>query len=451
MKYTLYPSQEEAAVKLTEAIRKYGSALDASDTGVGKTFTALGVAKLMNTKPLVIAPKAVLTSWKHAAEGLGVEVLDILNIEKLKAGKTQWLKSHREPPSPNGRKKKRTFVWTLPPNTMIIWDEVQNAGGNGTENAKILALTKAYGIRVLCLSATVAESPLKLKAVGYLLGLHHYRDHYSWCLRNGCYKGLWGGLQFTTAKSKAHRVQQEIHKHIFPERGVRMRIQELDSFPENTVLAEAFNLDRGTKEVNQIYDEMEDHLKNPDDQENPLTIQLYARQQTELLKLPLLRDLACDLLDEGKSVVVFLNFKESLNRFIEEMKGRHPDAENIVSIYGGQSREERDKAIAEFQADRSRIIVSMIQAGGVGISLHDLRGEYPRVSLINPNYNAVQLKQALGRIHRAGAKTKCLQIVVFIADTIEEVACEAVKRKLDNLSLLNDGDLSGGLFTVDSS
>ena len=82
------------------------------------------------------------------------------------------------------------------------------------------------------------------------------------------------------------------------------------------------------------------------------------------------------------------------------------------------------------------------QAGGAGISLHDLNGKYPRMALISPSYSAIILKQCLGRVHRDGSKTKALQRIVFVANTVEEEVCEKVKDKLHNLDLINDGVLS---------
>ena len=60
----------------------------------------------------------------------------------------------------------------------------------------------------------------------------------------------------------------------------------------------------------------------------------------------------------------------------------------------------------------------------------------------------MQIKQALGRVHRANAKTKSIQRIVFAAGTVEEQACEAVRAKLANMALLNDGDLNEELMTT---
>ena len=83
----------------------------------------------------------------------------------------------------------------------------------------------------------------------------------------------------------------------------------------------------------------------------------------------------------------------------------------------------------------------MIQAGGVGVSLHDLNGVYPRAAFISPTWSAVELRQTLGRVHRAGGKTKSTQRIVFVADSVEEQVRRTVESKLARLDTLNDGDL----------
>ena len=110
-------------------------------------------------------------------------------------------------------------------------------------------------------------------------------------------------------------------------------------------------------------------------------------------------------------------------------------------IYGEQTLEDRIKNIDDFNNDKSRIIVSNIRSGGVGISLNDTHGEYPRVSLISPSWSAQDIIQALGRIHRANTKTSVRQKIIFCSGTIEENICKNMVEKIKNISSLNDGDL----------
>ena len=398
---------------------------------MGKTYTALGVAKSLGAKPLVICPKSVKSMWRRTAESFGVPLTDVCNIEQLKAGGTPYLMKL-------GRKK---FSWRLAKDTLIIFDECHKASGYKSENSKVLAMTKAFNYPTLLLSATVADSPLKLRAVGYLLGLHKYQDHYTWCLRNGCYQNRWNGLDFLVGAARLPYLKA-IHDQLFPAHGVRVRIQDLgDVFPDNLILAEAYDLAaKHTKEIERIYDELDEELRDPSKNTNPLTALLRARQQVELFKVPLITEMINEYLEEGKSVVVFVSFKETLKRIAPGLPL------GVSLIVGGQPEAKRDDEIHRFQSNKTQVCLCMIQAGGVGLSLHDLTGDRPRVAILTPTYTAVELKQALGRIHRAGGKSKCIQKIVFAAGTVEEKACAAVKRKLTNISLLNDGDLTEGVW-----
>lgn len=142
-----------------------------------------------------------------------------------------------------------------------------------------------------------------------------------------------------------------------------------------------------------------------------------------------------DGIENGMSVVVFLNFTETLNAISKRL--------NTKCIVNGIVKDvDRQRNIDDFQSDKERVILVNIAAGGAGLSLHDLHGKYPRLSLISPSYSAVQMRQATGRVWRDGAKSKSVQKIVFVSNTVEEKVCESVNRKLDNLDLLNDGDMS---------
>ena len=112
-------------------------------------------------------------------------------------------------------------------------------------------------------------------------------------------------------------------------------------------------------------------------------------------------------------------------------------------VWGGNKNQaERDANIEDFQSDRSRVILLNSAAGGAGVSLHDLNGTFPRMSVISPSNSVVTFKQVLGRIHRDGSKSKAVQKIVYVANTEEEGVCDRLQSKLHNLDAINDGDLS---------
>lgn len=412
------PYQIPGIEKAVKALPKYGAYLLADDTGCGKTFSALFIAKTLGWPIAVVCPKAVVPSWKSVAADIGVEVLFVENIEKIRA-RRQWLVQEKV----QGKRKPR-WVWKLPKACLLIFDEVHRFASPDSHSAEIL---KAAPKPVLMLSATCADSPLKLRAIGHQLGLVEWDSWYSWCFKNGCRKSFFGGLEFRDDK-----VLPRLHKAIFTEKGSRVRKSDLaDQFPNNTVDAILVPVENATKLNEEYMDALE--LLEAEAPSAAVAI-LRARQKSEHLKLPAMIEMTQDLLEEGNSVCVFIHFRESL----EQLSKKFPEA---ALIYGQQDPGEREDNIQAFQSNQKRVIISMIQAGGVGVSLHDLHGEHPRVALINPGYSAVELVQALGRIHRNGGRTPCLQRLLFAEDTIEETVRRKVQKKIDRIDLLNDGDL----------
>lgn len=438
----LFDYQVPHAQKVLYALETHGAALDGSDTGTGKSFVALAIAKQMKRSPFIICSKKAMHSWHKYCEMMGVYPLMIVNWEMLRTGRLpQYL-------SKEGNGKFQSFVWNVnSQDTLVIFDEVHRAKTRGTLNSKMLLAAKRQSLVTLCLSATAAESPMNLSSLGYVLGLFHKpSDHIKWARNYGVTPGRWGGFVFDGLPVHSKKLHSAIYG---TGRGARIRIADLGSrFPSNQILPEAYTMD-SSNEIQKIYDEMQYELQQlkmamqQDDkkrqesgkEENVLTIQLRARQKVELLKVPTFVELAQDFLDEGKSVAIFVNFHATLKALAEKL-------ESDCLVHGQQPAKESFRSMERFQADQSRVIILNIKAGGESISLHDLNGNHPRVSIISPTYSAIEMVQALGRIHRAGAKTPALQRIVFAADTLEETVCERVQAKVQNIRSLNDGDLA---------
>lgn len=403
----------------------------------GKTFSACAVARELGYKIVVVCPKAVIKSWHKVLYNhfkLGDQVIDIVNYEKLRTGnKDSKVASYVL----NRKVKREVFTWKIPKKTIIIFDESQKLKNWKTQNAKTCVSALKEGFVVLFCSATNATNPLEMRAVGLALKLFkNGKAYYDWAKDNGVYQGTWG-LEFNNDPV----ILKRLHHVIFDSRGIRLRRDDIPNFPESEIISEVYNMDEeDTKHINKVYSEMEQELKRlskikKGDGESTLTVQLRARQETELIKVPLFVDMVEEAIEQGFSVVVFVNFTETLKALSQRL--------NTNCVFDGQTPDKvRDKNVELFQNDSERIILVNIQSGGAGLSLHDLNGKYPRMSIISPTYAPVLMRQALGRIWRDSAKTKSIQKIVCVANTIEEKVCENVQQKLNNLDLLNDGDLS---------
>ncbi len=426
----LLPWQRESVAKIIRAIENHGAALDASDVGTGKTYSALCAAKILGLSPIVICPLSVIPSWKKAAIHFGISI-EVLNYEKLRTGKTEfggWIDE-----------KKRFSFLNVSQKNILIFDEVHRCKSVTSQNSKMLRAAKNQNISTICLSATAFIDPTEMRGIGEVLSLFGRNDFYKWAMNHGCQKGKWGGLEFTGGR----KTLAEIHSLIFPQKGTRVKVSELgDTFPETFVTTEAVTVtESGGKKIDEailIVRETIERIQNKQatDSDNVLTALLRARQISEAEKVPAIVELASDAIEQGQSVVVFVNFSDTINDLQKTLNSL-----SISTIHGQQTIGEREKSIDDFQKNKTKIMIANIQAGGVGVSLHDLDGSHPRITLVNPSWSAVAMRQALGRVHRAGGKSKSIQKILFAAGTIETEICEKIEQKLKNLDTLNDGDL----------
>jgi len=432
------------AQKLMRSIAAHGSALDGSDTGTGKTFVALAIAKQMNVTPLVLCPKAVTASWRDAAKRLDMDVLAV-GYERSRGASRYDADGKRHTASDLGFEKlcavgsrwqwKQDFEFA-------IFDEVHRCGGMTSLTSKQLIAARRQFSNVLCLSATAAHDPRKMKALGFALGLFNLPDFKWWMLKNGVMPGIHGGFDLDDDSDVVDRAMLKLHHQIFPAHGSRLRKEEIPGFPRTQLAVKLLDDPTGraarlSGEILSGYLRRAAQLNDAEGAE----ANMRERQALELLKVPDFVSLAEDYAQTSK-VVIFVNFRESLAALLDKLP-----FDNVAAIHGDTSGEERFAIQTAFQENRIPVLVVMSEAGGTGMNLHDPTGRVERTSLISPGYNAVTLRQVIGRVNRLdGAFSQ--QFLVFFSEGAEAVAAASTGRKCDRMDLLNDGDLFGASFAA---
>ena len=436
----LYPYQINHTKILVNAIRKTGISIDASDTGTGKTHCALVAAKNLGYNVIIMCPKPVIAVWSRAASLHKFKEYDessestkrwffCANYEQFKNGNTSFLRI-------KVKENIITYKWKVPEKTMIIVDECHKFKNYKTQNFMMIdalhtkSSTEKNKVPILLLSATLVDKLNFIYPIGKLTGLFSsYLECKNW-IKN----------QTLKIDSKKENVNTHcmnlIHEHIFPKYGSRMRIAEIgDMFPENMVIYEPCVIGSNNEEINEIYKKMikrvQKIIKSKGEGQCILVQILRARQASELLKVPVIIEMTENYINEGCSVVIFVNFNDTLEHLAVTLK--------TTCIVSGENPEQRDMMIAKFQEDKEHIIICNIQSGGVGISLHDLIGKRPRRSIMVPSWSAMDTQQCLGRIWRAGGKTKCIQKILYCANSIEETIVTLIKEKLNNIDSINNG------------
>jgi superfamily II DNA or RNA helicase len=234
-----------------------------------------------------------------------------------------------------------------------------------------------------------------------------------------------------------------IRAQIIPARGVRITKESIADFPAVDITAELYDLgDKDSERINSLYAQVADSMaalkvrkeldKSPD---HPLTKMLRAKQEIELLKVPVAAELAQDYLDKGCSVAIFVNFSATLAELRKRLK-------TDCIIDGATSDADRLASLDNFQENKARSILLNSNAGNASLSLHDKYGvRTATVGIVFPGHDAVILQQIFGRLPRHGGKSNSIYRVIFAAKSVEIPMHRAVSSKLNNLSALNDADL----------
>lgn len=446
--------------KLIDSLYLNGHAVDMSETGTGKTYAAAATIREMNRPFAVICPKSVIHQWNNILSAFKLKAVTVINYEKICRGNTKWLKWKKlqDPMQPYNESAKRQLPeFKFDPNTLIVVDEGHKCKGTDTSNSWMLVALKLQGYKVLVSSATVATSPLEMKAFGFMTNLHALYNFRDFCRVHGAeLLPQYGAMSFNLASSEAREAMMQLNEYLFDTTkcASRMKVEDFGKqFPESHIVAEAYDLGSNESKIQAVYDDMEAELAKLEEKaenysEHIFAVMMEARRKAELCKVPLFVEMVEDLYDEGKSVVLFLNFTDSVDAVVKRLDKMKKFKDQIGYIVGGQSEKARVSDINAFQSDNKRVLVVNIAAGGTGVSLHDLNGKFPRASIISPNWSAYNMRQALGRIWRLEGKTKSYQRIVYAAKCIEENICHRVQHKLACLDTLNDGDLAESLVLI---
>jgi SWI/SNF-related matrix-associated actin-dependent regulator 1 of chromatin subfamily A len=125
-------------------------------------------------------------------------------------------------------------------------------------------------------------------------------------------------------------------------------------------------------------------------------------------------------LDQNKKVIVFTNFKEELETFMNLL------GKKAVCIHGGVKGDNRQAAVDNFQNnDDIKVLVGQVKAAGVGLTL-----TAAEVVIINSlDWVPGNLEQAEDRAYRMGQENNVTVYYPLFEDTVDTLVWKSLQRK----------------------
>jgi SNF2 family DNA or RNA helicase len=161
-------------------------------------------------------------------------------------------------------------------------------------------------------------------------------------------------------------------------------------------------------------------------------------------KVDLLDDLVDEVLADDNKIVIWTRFRPFLAHLYQHFtEGYKHDGEfkkhKCAYLWGRMSDKVKDDNIYMFQNDpECKIFIGMVQAGGMGITLHAATVEiFTDLSFLSPS----TIEQATDRLHRLGQKNTVVVIDEIARKTVDEhwIKILGNKQKVSNMIFDDDG------------
>jgi intein/homing endonuclease len=163
--------------------------------------------------------------------------------------------------------------------------------------------------------------------------------------------------------------------------------------------------------------------KNPEESKS-LTVQFSkltkVRQIIADEKIHQTIEIAENIIEQGKKVIIFCNFTDSLNKIVDHF------GKSAVKLDGSMSQPQRQHSVDSFQeSDKIKVFVGNIKAAGVGITLTAAEAVIFNDLSFLPSDHA----QAEDRSYRYGQKNNVLVYYPIFHNSVEAIIYDIVNAK----------------------
>jgi SWI/SNF-related matrix-associated actin-dependent regulator 1 of chromatin subfamily A len=410
--------QKEAIQKLVEN-KKF---ILADDMGLGKTTsTVIAALECGAKKILVICPATLKINWKREienytdrsisiAEGKSISLDEdfvIINYDIIK-------NFHNTKDVDNSKLLSASF-------DLVIIDESHYLKNAQALRTKLINhLVKDIERLWLLTGTPMTSRPIDYYNLLYLVDSPVAKNWMAYVIR------YCKGFQFRVKGRKVWNVMgasnlDELRKRTSSQILRRLKENVLD-LPDKIITPVYLKLK--SKEYEEVMGEYYAwYDKNPEESKS-LTVQFTkltkVRQIIADEKVSQTIEITENIIEQGKKVIIFCNFTDSLNKIADHFK------KSAVKLDGSMSKTQRQKSVDDFQNNENiTVFVGNIKAAGVGITLTSAEVVIMNDLSFLPSDHA----QAEDRAYRFGQKNNVLVYYPIFDNTIEGIIYDIINNK----------------------
>ena len=410
--------QKEAIQKLLEN-KKF---ILADDMGLGKTTsTIISTLETGAKKVLIICPATLKINWKREIENYSDRPIYIAESKNFSTEHDFVIANYDIIKNFHDPKKKEDSVILNSNFDLVIVDEAHYIKNATAQRTKLINDIVKKTERLWLLTGT----PMTSRPMDYfnLLSLVDSPVAKNWLAYAVRYCA---GYQFNAGGRKIWNVTGASNLEELRDRTsgtILRRLKEnvLD-LPDKIITPVYLKLK--SKDYENVMGEYYDwYDKNPEESKS-LTVQFSkltkVRQIIADEKINQTIEIAENIIEQGKKVIIFCNFTDSLNKIVEHF------GKTSVKLDGSMAQHERQYSVDQFQEnEKIKVFVGNIKAAGTGITLTS--GE--AIIFNDLSFLPSDMAQAEDRAYRYGQKCNVLVYYPIYQNTIENIIYDIVNNK----------------------
>lgn len=410
--------QKEAIEKLAGSKRF----ILADDMGLGKTTSTIIAALETGAKKiLIVCPASLKINWQREIQNYSDKSVYICEGKKFSTDEDFTIINYDILKNFYDIKDKDNSLIATSKFDLVILDEAHMISNPQAQRTKIINTFVKKIERVWLLTGT----PMTSRPINYynLLNIIESPVAANWMAYAIRYCQ---GYQFNAGKRKVWNVQGASNLEELRERTSKQILRRLKEdvldLPDKIITPIYLKLK--SKEYENLMGEYFNWYENKGEESSSLTVQFSKLMKVRKViadeKINNTIEIAENIIEQGKKVIIFTNFTETL-QLLHNHFGK-----SSVYLDGSCSKVQRQYAVDQFQEnDKIKVFIGNLKAAGVGITLTSAEA-----CIMNDlSFVPAEHAQAEDRAYRYGQKNNVLVYYPLFENTIEGAIYDILSRK----------------------